>query len=83
MHDEVLLTAAVLALVVVAFECDCSYSFPCCCAVKAVALPKGFGVWAMTVRWAIAARADRLGDVGVQVAALVANLELRQDACGT
>ena len=46
-------------------------------------MPKGFGVWAMTVRWAIAARAYWLGDVGVQVAALVADLELRQDACGT
>ena len=82
-HDEVWLTAAVLALVVVAFEGDCSYSLPCCCAVKAVALPKGFGVWPMPVRWAIAARAYWLGDVGVQVAALVAHLELRQDACGT
>ena len=74
MHDEVLLTAAVLALVVVAFKCDCSYSFPCCCAVKAVALPKCFGVWPMTVRWAITRRAYWLRDVGVQVAALVAYL---------
>jgi hypothetical protein len=73
-HDEVLLTAAVLALVVVAFKCDCSYSLPCCCAVKTVALPKCFRVWAMTVRWAIAACAYRLTDVGVQRAALVADL---------
>jgi hypothetical protein len=69
--------------VVVAFKGDCSYSLPCCCSVKTVALPKGFRVWAMPVRWAIAARADRLGEVGVQVAALVADLKLRQDACGT
>ena len=82
-NDEVLLTAAVLALVVVSFECDCSYSLPGCCAVKTVALPKGFRVWPMTVRWAITRCAYWLGDVGVQVAALVAYLELRQDACGT
>jgi hypothetical protein len=73
-HDEVLLTAAVLALVVVAFECDCSYALPCCCAVKAVALPKCFRVWPMPVRWPIAACAYWLTDVGVQRAALVADL---------
>ena len=82
-HDEVLLTAAVLALMVVAFEGDCSYSLPCCCSVKAVALPQGFRVWPMTVRWPIAACAYWLREVGVQVAALVAYLKLRQDACGT
>ena len=82
-HNEVLLAAAVLALVVVAFEGDCFYSLPCCCAVKTVALPKGFRVWPMPVRWPIAARAYRLRQVGVQVAALVAYLKLRQDACGT
>jgi hypothetical protein len=74
MHNEVLLTAAVLALMIVAFKGDCSYSLPCCCAVKTVALPKCFCVWPMTVRWAIAACAYRLRDVGVQVAALVADL---------
>jgi hypothetical protein len=82
-HDEVLLTAAVLALVVVAFECDCSYALPCCCSVKTVALPKCFRVWPMPVRWPIAACAYRLRHVSVQVATLVAYLELRQDAIGT
>lgn len=46
-------------------------------------MPKGFGVWAMPVRWAIAACAYWLSEVGVQVAALVAYLELRHDAIGT
>ena len=82
-NDEVVLTAAVLALMVVAFKGDCPYALPCCCAVKTVALPKCFGVWAMTVRWPIAACAYRLTDVGVQDAALVAYLKLRQDAIGT
>ena len=80
---EVCLAAAVLALVVVAFEGDCSYSLPGCCAVKTVALPKCFCVWAMPVRWPITRRAYRLTNVGVQRAALVADLELRQDAIGT
>ena len=64
-HDEVVLAAAVLAFVVVAFKCDCSYALPCCCSVKTVALPKCFGVWAMTVRWSVTLCAYGLSEVGV------------------